>query len=277
MMNNIKYNKYTIIQILYALRHPVTFIKEFKYESDFSISLQYKICNTINYIYKRFPFQKPCRWLCNMLVLNVYNAEYLDTFISKVFVDKNHPYQKNKIYYAKGFFGYVRFYEEIKGNTKLIYSGWVFTKKQAFKTFKQVVLSNPNIFKGKEISYPECYQPFYMEHVLDMEYILKHNKMRYEDYIIKNTLLEDILKKSNNPYVKLWVYVTDLLMCHNDFDAKDRLIEIESECTYYINLIKCKKTSYNKEEIIEIKNNIKNYLSDLKDYYLSKEYNYYRV
>lgn len=279
------------------------------------------------------PFSKACRWLGFRLVNRVYDCKELDTFYCRT------RGLVTKYYRAKCLFGYIRF-EEIqyiyKGKTcnlfmdftvaglvgdksakkkaeqtktqiKVIYKGWVFTKKKAFRVFKEIVANNQKIYNPELFSYPEAEDDYYVGFVDSMLKVLAFGKLNKEDSrdYIDNIMLRKQFDSTKDNIEKLWCYVTDLLTMPNDFDAHQQLATICRKCDYYLYYKEMKKNpsidytyrtylkncgkkeadKYLKECLSEItgENKIK-YISKirdeifkLKDYYLNKPYSYFRI
>lgn len=213
-------------------------------------------------IWKYMPFSKACRWLGHKLICRVYNNKILDDFYCRTYGENT------KYYVAKASFGHVSFYQieykrgkknintfidvfvttlidEKKGKqnaekTKVIktkiFSGWVFTKKKAFRLFKETVLKNPKIFNPKKDSYPEIENDYYMQYTDQMINVLNTGKLdsnglhTYIDCIH----LQKIFNNSKDNIEKLWCFVADLLCCRNDFGAHCLLSEIAQQCDLYL-------------------------------------------
>lgn len=317
-------------QALYILRHPIEFIWTFK-DNMYNWP---DPANTIRKywmkLYIRLPFQKPCRWLGNMLIRRICNSKLLDTFECRT-RDKNIKYYK-----ASCAFGRIKFYEIVytqrgktinmfmkvvnnllsnttgKKNTetiritkKLIYSGWVFTKNKAEKTFKEVVKNNFKLYKSKYQNYPTASCPWWLELPDRMTAILETGNFKsYDSLFINNVLLEETFIKTKDNIVKLWCYVTDLLTCCNDFGAHVEIANIANACSWYMfakarqkdptidsfytNLVKEGKKEQAENYLKAIKSDEKRVkkktvedlhkdIKVLKDKYLSMPYEYYRI
>lgn len=317
-------------QALYILRHPIEFILTFK-------SSMYSWPDPANTVrrywmklYTRLPFQKPCRWLGSMLIERICNSKILNTFECRT-RDKNIKYYK-----ASCAFGRIKFYEivytrngkfvnmfmevvnnllsnatgkknteTIKTTKKLIYSGWVFTKNKAEKTFKEVVKNNLKLYKSEYQNYPTASCPWWVELPDNMTAILETGNFKsYDTWDVNNILLEETFNKTKDNIVKLWCYVTHLLTCRNDFGAHVEITDTESVCSwymfakarekdptvdsYYANLIKEGKKEQAKRYIKAIKIDDKRVKKEaiedlhkrikvLKDKYLTMPYEYYRI
>ena len=75
MINTLEYQNSTSIwyQLLFALRHPIEFIRTFKEEMYAWPSLPNTIRKKWTWLYIRLPLQKACRWLGHELVYRVYD------------------------------------------------------------------------------------------------------------------------------------------------------------------------------------------------------------
>lgn len=279
------------------------------------------------------PFSKACRWLGFRLVNRVYDCKELDIFYCRT------RGSVTKYYRAKCLFGYIRFEEiqyiykgktcnlfmdftvaglvgdksakkkaeQTKTNIKVIYKGWVFTKKKAFQVYKEVIEKNQKIYNPNLHSYPQAEDDFYVQIVDTMLMVLGKGKFEQEDSrsYIDNTLLNDRFNSSKDVVEKLWCYVTDLLTMPNDFDAHQQLATICRKCDHYLfyramkknpsisytyrtYLKNCGKKEANKflkeclSEItgwnrIKYINEIRDEIFKLKDYYLNKPYSYFRI
>ena len=317
-------------QLLFILRHPIEFIRTFK-DNMYNWP---DPANTIRKywmkIYTRLPFQKPCRWLGSMLINRVNDSKLLDTFECRT------RGKITKYYRAHCAFGKIKFYEityirngktintfmdvfvttlvdqeqgkknaeAIKTVKRLIYSGWVFTRKKAEKVFKEVIKKNSEIYEGW-LSYPEANEPYNVELVDNMLILLGAGEFKHKDEQFHgNVLLEKTFKETKDNIVKLWCYVTYLLSCRNDFDARMELIDIENTCSWYM-FVKARQKDPNvdswyasqmkkgnikgakrylsairkedktiKEETIK---DLREKLFSLKNKYLNTKYDYYRV
>ena len=180
---------------LFAFRHPICFIKEFKDNMYTWPSLENTIREKWMKLYKRLPFQKACRWLGSELIERVSDSKLLDNFECRT-RDAN-----TKYYFATCHFGYIKFEEkqylykgkacnlfmdftvaglvgdesaktkaeQTKTKVKVLYKGWVFSKKKAEKVLKQIIKKNPKIYKSEYQNYPEAAIPYlveYPEHML---------------------------------------------------------------------------------------------------------------
>lgn len=284
-------------QIFGAICHPIRFIKEFGFEKDVYPSLQYNICHFFHRLYIYLPFQKPCRWLGNMLCVRIADCKMLDSFSCRT-RDKNIKY-----YFASCKFGHIKFSqvsyvrngkssnvffditvasllneEEGKKNAKetkptvtVLYSGWVFTKKKAVQVFKEIIKQHRNLFIS--YTYPTANEPFFAEIPVKMLKLLKTGKG--DENTIYDNNLEYIFNNTNDKIEKLWCYVTHLLTCMNDFRAHEKLANIHLCCTNYIHSRDSKDKPLvtkvdHKKYIIEV-------INDLQKYYLDEELDYYRI
>ena len=318
-------------QLLYILRHPIEFICTFK-DNMYNWP---DPANTIRKywmkLYIRLPFQKACRWLGSMVINRVYDSKLLDTFECRT------RGNVTKYYKASCAFGKIKFEEivytrngktvntfmdvfvttlvnqnqgkknakAIKTTRKLLYSGWVFTKKKAIRVFKDIVTHNPKIFKGEWKSNPEVNQPYNIELVDNMISLLTLGKFKHGiEQFNGNVLLEKTFKETRDNIVKLWCYVVYLLCCPNDFDAHHELADIESSCSWYMfvkarqkdpkvdsfyaNLIKQHKEKQAKSYLSVIRKEDKDTKQDtiivlrekiflLKEKFVNEELEYYRV
>lgn len=291
------YSYKPMYQILGAICHPIRFVKEFGFEKEVYRSLQYHICDFFQKLYTYLPFQKPCRWLGNMLCLRINDCKMLDSFSCRT-RDKN-----TKYYFARCKFGHIKFLqvsymrngkpsnvffditvasllneEEGKKNAKetkptvtVLYSGWVFTKKKAMQVFKEIVQKHRDIFVN--YTYPTANDPILVEIPIKMLKLLKTGKIGENE--IYDSILEDIFNNTNDKIEKLWCYVTHLLTCINDFRAHDKLAGIHLLCTNYI----YSRNSKDKPIVtkVEYKKDIIKAINDLSKYYLDEELDYYRI
>ena len=92
--------------------------------------------------------------------------------------------------------------ESIITTNKTIYSGWVFTKKKAFKLYRQIVLDNMDIFGGEDKPHPEVHDPYRLMHIDDMYSILETGKIKYYGTIC-SLYLDKIFTETKDKYVKL--------------------------------------------------------------------------
>ena len=333
MINTYEYRNYNNFgyQLLYILRHPIEFVRTFK-DNMYNWP---DPANTIRKhwmkLYIRLPFQKPCRWLGSMLINRVYDSKLLDTFECRT------RGENIKYYIASCAFGRIKFYEithkrngkgvntfmdvfvttlvdqeqgkknaeSIKTTKKLIYSGWVFTKKKAEKVFKEVVKKNSKLYKGEWKNYPEANEPYNVELVDNMLVLLGIGKFGHDNEQFNgNVLLENTFKETKDNIVKLWCYIVYLLSCPNDFNAHRELADIESTCSWYMFVQSRKKDpmidNWYKQQIErgnvkqakkylsvirkedktineETVKTLREKLFNLKDKYLKEELEYYRV
>lgn len=318
-------------QLLYILRHPIEFIRTFK-DNMYNWP---DPANTIRKhwmkLYIRLPFQKPCRWLGSMLIDRIYDSKLLDTFYCRT------RGENIKYYTASCAFGRIKFYEithkrngknvntfmdvfvttlvdqeqgkknaeAIKTTKKLIYSGWVFTRKKAIKVFKEVIKKNSKLFKGEWKDSPEANNPYYIENVNNMLVLLGIGKFDHKDeHFDGNVILEKTFNETKDNIVKLWCYVTYLLCCRNDFNAHNELVDIENTCSWYMFVkarqkdpmidgwykqqMKKGKVKEAKKYISLIRKEDKNIKEDtiirlreklfaLKEKYINEELEYYRI
>ncbi len=320
--NNIWY------QLLFMFRHPIHFIKEFKSNMYNWPSLENNIYKAWMKIYKRLPFQKACRWLGAELIDRVSDSKLLDNFECRT------RGKITKYYFATCHFGYIKFEEKqyiYKGKTcnlfmdftvaglvgdksakkkaeqtkiqiKVIYKGWVFTKKKAFRMLRDIINENPKIYKSEWQNYPEVAIPYLIEYPINMLEILHTGKCK--DNYVDNTNLDIIYKTSKDNIEKLWCYVMHLLSCKNDFKAHAELADIALSCDWYLfnkmrikdptidsfykSLMKQGKEKQAKKYIQSVKKDNKNYKENaileikdkidiLKKYYLNIPYSYYRI
>lgn len=333
MINTWEYRNYNNFwyQLLFILRHPIEFVTTFK-DNMYNWP---DPANTIRKywmkLYTRLPFQKPCRWLGSMLVERIYDNKVLDNFECRT------RGKITKYYRASCAFGRVKFWEityirngktvntfmdvfvttlvdqekgkknaeSIKTTKKLIYSGWVFTRKKAERIFKEVVKKNLKLYKGEGKNYPIAACPWWVELPDNMITILETGKFKdWNDLVGGNVLLEKTFNETKDNIVKLWCYVTYLLTCCNDFNAHAEIATIESVCSWYMfaqarkknpkidsfykNLIKENKIKQAKEYLKAVKSDEKRVkeeaiedlhrrIKELKDKYLNMEYEYYRI
>lgn len=243
-------------QILGAICHPIRFIKEFGFEKDVYRSLQYNICQFFQKVYTYLPFQKPCRWLGNMLCSRIADCKILDSFSCRT------RGKDTKYYFANCKFGHIKFSqvsyirngkpsnvffditvttllneeegkkhaEETKTIETVLYSGWVFTKKKAIRIFKEIIQSHRDIFVN--YTYPTANDPIFAEIPVKMLKLLKTGKI--DETEIHNVVLENVFNNTNDKIEKLWCYVTHLLTCINDFRAHDKLAHIHLICNNYM-------------------------------------------
>lgn len=334
MINTWEYRNYNNFwyQLLFILRHPIEFIWTFK-DNMYNWP---DPANTIRKywmkLYIRLPFQKPCRWLGSMLIERICDNKVLNTFECRT-RGKNIKY-----YMTSCAFGRIKFYEivytrngksvntfidvvattlldsekgkknaeTIKTTKKLIYSGWVFTKKKAEKVFKEVVEKNSKLYQSEYRNYPTASCPWWVELPDNMTSILETGNFKLRDDLLAggNILLEETFNKTKDNVVKLWCYVTYLLTCCNDFDAHVEIADIESVCSwymfvkarqknpkvdsFYVNLLKEGKKEQAKNYLKAIKSDEKRVKKEaiedlhkrikvLKDKYLAMPYEYYRI
>lgn len=258
MINTWEYRNYNNFwyQLLFILRHPIEFILTFK-DNMYNWP---DPANTIRKywmkLYIRLPFQKPCRWLGNMLCLRIADCKTLDSFSCRT-RGKNIKY-----YFANCKFGHIKFSqvsyirngkpsnvffditvatllneeegkkhaEETKTIETVLYSGWVFTKKKAMRMFKEIIQKHRDIFVN--YTYPTANDPIFAEIPVKMLKLLKTGK--FDETEIYNVMLENIFNNTNDKIEKLWCYVTYLLTCINDFRAHDKLAHIHLICNNYM-------------------------------------------
>lgn len=315
------------LQAIWAIRHPINFIKNFKQDMYSWSSLAGTLRKYWMKIYTRLPFQKACRWLGAELIDRVSDSKLLDNFECRT------RGKITKYYFATCHFGYIKFEEKqyiYKGKTcnlfmdftvaglvgdksakkkaeqtktqiKVIYKGWVFTKKKAFRMLRDIINKNPKIYKSEWQNYPEVAIPYLVEYPINMLEILKTGKCK--DNTIDDMNLRMIYMNSKDNIEKLWCYVMHLLSCRNDFKAHAELADIASSCDWYLfnktrikdptvdsfyeSLIKQGKEKQAKNYIQSVKKDNKNYkensileikdkIDTLKKYYLSIPYSYYR-
>lgn len=313
---------------LFAFRHPIRFIKEFKDNMYTWPSLENTIHEKWMKLYKRLPFQKACRWLGSELIERISDSKLLDNFECRT-RDAN-----TKYYFATCCFGYIKFEEkqyiykgkacnlfmdftvaglvgdesaktkaeQTKTKVKVLYKGWIFTKKKAEKILKQVIKKNPKIYKSEYQNYPEAAIPYLVEYPERMLMLLDTSKLPWDE--IDNTNLCMIYNSSKDNIEKLWCYIMHLLACKNDFAAHNELTDIASTCdwylfnkarmkdptvdAYYSALLKRGKEKEAKKYMSLVKKDNKNYkdsaikdikekINKLKEYYLSMPFNYYRI
>lgn len=313
---------------LFAFRHPIRFIKEFKDNMYTWPSLENTIHEKWMKLYKRLPFQKACRWLGSELIERVSDSKLLDDFECRT-RDAN-----TKYYFAICHFGYIKFEEkqyiykgkpcnlfmdftvaglvgdestktkaeQTKTKVKVLYKGWVFSKKKAEKVLKQIIKKNPKIYKSEYQNYPEAALPYLVEYPERMLMLLDTGKLPWDE--IDDTNLHIIYNSSKDSIEKLWCYIMHLLACKNDFAAHNELTDIASACdwylfnkarmknpvvdTYYSALLKQGKEKEAKKYMSLVKKDNKNYkdnaikdikerINKLKEYYLSMPFNYYRI
>lgn len=281
---------------------------------------------------KYLPFAKPGRFLCSELIYRIPGCKVLNTFYCRT-------YGENQKYYStECFLGKVKFYEisyvrnrknvnifadvvittllneqegkknaeKIKTKKKLIYSGWVFTKSQAFKTLKHIIISNKKIYNpdgDNDLAY--IADAFYLRSVIDpLKSILNTGKLHNKDYNIYSTHLETIYKSSKDNIERVWCYVTYLLSCINDFQAHSELAKISLICTnylyeqefkknpmidsFYSNLYKANRIKeaekYKKSSLRDIKENkektivlLNKAIDELAEKYINMPYSYKRI
>jgi len=313
---------------LFAFRHPIRFIKEFKDNMYTWPSLENTIHEKWMKLYKRLPFQKACRWLGSELIERVSDSKLLDDFECRT---RN---ANTKYYFATCHFGYIKFEEkqyiykgkpcnlfmdftvaglvgdesaktkaeQTKTKVKVLYKGWVFSKKKAEKVLKQIIKKNPKIYKSEYQNYPEAALPYLVEYPERMLMLLDTGKLPWDE--IDDTNLHIIYNSSKDSIEKLWCYIMHLLACKNDFAAHNELTDIASACdwylfnkarmknpvvdTYYSALLKQGKEKEAKKYMSLVKKDNKNYkdnaikdikerINKLKEYYLSMPFNYYRI
>lgn len=313
---------------LFAFRHPIRFIKEFKDNMYTWPSLENTIREKWMKLYKRLPFQKACRWLGSELIERVSDSKLLDNFECRT-RDAN-----TKYYFATCHFGYIKFEEkqylykgkacnlfmdftvaglvgdesaktkaeQTKTKVKVLYKGWVFSKKKAEKVLKQVIKKNPKIYKSEYQNYPEAAIPYLVEYPERMLMLLDTGKLPWDE--IDDTNLRVIYNNTKDKIEKLWCYIMHLLACRNDFSAHNELTDIASTCDWYLfnkarmkdpmvdahyaSLIKQGKEKQAKKYINLTKKDCKNYkessikeakekINKLKEYYLNMPFGYYRI
>ena len=255
-------------------------------------------------MWKYMPCSKACRWLAHNLVHRAYDTKYIDDFYSRQCGDFTTYFS------GKALFGYYRvtkLYWKHQGNgyakspkKTIIASGFVWRKKTAFKLFKKIILANPKIYNPKGDAYPEVEDRYYMKYTDYMLDILHTGKMEHN--YIDATHLDLIYKHSKDNIEKLWCYVSDLLLCRNDFDAHEFLVNIESACDIYIYHKNMKSDptidfTYNntlkrlgKAEAEKWKNSqvrqhskakmlpqIEQKIEELRQFYIDMSYEYYRI
>ena len=243
---------------LFALRHPIHFIKEFKGNMYNWPSLENTIREKWMKLYIRLPFQKPCRWLGSELIERVSDNKVLDTFECRT-RDAN-----TKYYFATCHFGRIKFEEkqyiykgkacnlfmdftvaglvgdesaktkaeQTKTKAKVLYKGWVFTKSKAERILKQIIKKNPKIYKSEYQNYPEAAMPYLIEYPEHMLKILDTGKLAWNN--IDDIHLRNIYDNTKDNIEKLWCYVTHLLLCRNDFNAHVKLADIAAACDWYL-------------------------------------------
>ena len=243
---------------LFALRHPIRFIKEFKDNMYNWPSLENTIREKWMKLYKRLPFQKACRWVGAELIDRVSDSKLLDTFECRT-RDAN-----TKYYFATCRFGYIKFEEkkyiykgkacnlfmdftvaglvgdksaktkaeQTKTKTKVLYKGWVFTKSKAERILKQVIKKNSKIYKSEYQNYPEAAIPYLVEYPEHMLMLLDTGKLPWDE--IDDTNLRMIYNNTKDNIEKLWCYIMHLLACRNDFNAHNELTDIASTCDWYL-------------------------------------------
>lgn len=330
MINTWEYRNYNSVwyQLLFVFRHPICFIKEFEDNMYNWPSLENTIREKWMKVYKRLPFQKACRWLGSELIERVSDSKLLDNFGCRT-RDAN-----TKYYFATCHFGYIKFEErryiykgkacnlfmdftvagliddesakakaeQTKTKVKVLYKGWIFSKKKAEEVLKQVIKKNPKIYKSEYQNYPEAAIPYLVEYPERMLKLLDTGKLPW--YEIDNLHLRTIYNGSKDNIEKLWCYIMHLLSCKNDFAAHNELTDIAYTCnwylfnkarmkdptvdTYYNSLIKQGKEKQAKKYISLIKKDNKDYknssikdikekINTLKEYYLNMPFNYYRI
>lgn len=330
MINTWECRNYNSIwyQLLFVFRHPIYFIKEFKDNMYTWPSLENTICEKWLKVYKRLPFQKACRWLGSELIERVSDSKLLNNFECRT------RGANTKYYFATCRFGYIKFEEkqyiykgkscnlfmdftvaglvgdesaktkaeQTKTKVKVLYKGWVFSKKKAEKVLKHVIKKNPKIYKSEYQNYPEAAIPYLVEYPERMLRLLDTGKLPWDE--INDINLYMIYNNTKDKIEKLWCYVMHLLSCRNDFNAHNELTDIASACDWYlfnkarmkdpmvdahyaslmkqgkekqakkyINLIKKEYKDYKKSSIKEVKEKI----NGLKEYYLSMPFDYYRI
>lgn len=250
-----RYYNSTWYQLLYLFRHPIEFIRTFNEEKYSWPSLQNTIYKKWMWLYIRLPLQKACRWLGHELIYRVYDSKYLGTFECRT------RGKTTKYYFATCHFGYYKFYERqyiYNGKTcnlfmdftvaglvgdksaekkaaktrteqRIIAKGWVFTKKAANRRLRQIIAENREIF-GKCYEHPEADEPYFVEYANEMVKIFKGTKIKEYQHDIYDTYMKKLYESANDPFVRLYCYVADLLHCRNDFGAHYELAEILATC-----------------------------------------------
>lgn len=242
-------------QLLFTLRHPIHFVKTFKEEMYAWPSLPNTLRKSWLWLYTRLPLQKACRWLGHELIYRVYDNKILDTFECRT------RGKTTKYYFATCHFGFYKFYEKVflrdgktcniffdftvgglvdgenakkkaaKTRTEqhVIAKGWVFTKKAANRRLRQIIEENREIF-GKCYEHPEADEPYFVEYANEMVKIVKGSKIKEYQHNIYDTYMRKLYESANDPFVRLYCYVADLMHCRNDFGAHFELAEILSTC-----------------------------------------------
>ena len=191
---------------------------------------------------------------------------------------------------------------QTKIKVKVLYKGWVFTKKKAEKVLKQVIKKNPKIYKSEYQNYPEAAIPYLVEYPERMLMLLDTGKLPWDE--IDDLRLRTIYNNSKDNIEKLWCYIMHLLSCKNDFAAHNELTDIASACDWYLfnkvrmkdptvdafynSLMKQGKEKQAKKYINSIKKDNKSYknssikdikekINKLKEYYLNMPFSYYRI
>lgn len=319
-------------QLLFVFRHPIAFIRTFKEEMYAWPSLPNTIRKHWMKIYTRLPFQKACRWLGHELIYRVYDNKILDTFECRT------RGKITKYYFANCAFGKVKFYEktytrngktcnifmdcfvttlvdqeqgkknaeETKTEVRMLYKGWVFTKKKAFRILKEVINNNKEIYAGKgkdSYKYPTANEPWLVEKADVMFDILKKGKSLKSDTIY-DTICQQFWDKYDDNVYKLYAYVSNLLHCINDWGAHRELAEILASCDNYIfhqEFLKNPIVDWNYKNMVEdgktedqlktyydiqiklhndldksVKKELKKRIQTVKDKWLNIPYDYYR-
>ena len=313
--------------LFFTICHPIVSIK---YDRHCYGSFPWKVAEFFTKdIYRYMPFSKACRWLGHKLVWRVYNCKELDDFQSR------NREANTKYYFAKAKFGHLKFEEvsyirngkgvntfidvfvttfidkekgkknadKIKTVKKTIWSGWVFTKKRAFKLFKEIVKNNPRIYNPIGDSYPEVENEYYIIHVREMIDLLNSGKLpEYAVHDLDTHTLK-IYNNSKDKIEKLWCYVTRLLCYQNDFDAHCKLANIHDTCESYlywykefkanpeidftykrfIKVNKIKEAEKYKRDMIKMYNKkatlaiLNKQLMELEKFYRTQPYTYFRI
>lgn len=239
--------------------HP---IEMYKCEKCYYGTIVWKINKFFEDSWKRLlPFAKPCRWLGSTLVNRVTDSKLLDTFYCRTCG------KDTKYYKATCCFGWVKFVEishtyknkpvnlflditvaalagdknvekktkKIVTKTKVLYAGFVFTKKQAQTEAANIILNNPTVYKRDYIN-PLLNMPYAHRTVVQQSRnVLFHGKfLDNENELVGDEYLSGLFKASKDNIEKLLVYTLYLLSCRNQFNAREMLLEVKSECEHYI-------------------------------------------
>lgn len=244
--------------LFFTICHP---IYSFKYDRHCYGSFFWKLNRFFTRIVPAYmPFSKPARWLGYKLICRVYNCKELDNFECRTRGENTKYYfatcklchlKLEEVQYMRNGKGVNTFMDcfvttlvdekqgkenvnQIKTVKKTIWSGFVFSKKQAFRLFKKIVLENKDIYNPTGKEYPEIEENYYMLEVDCIENILKTGKLKDWMYNDLEEYIKDIFDLADDKIEKLWCYVTHLLCLPNDFNQHVLLANIHSTCENYI-------------------------------------------